>query len=393
MMKRIVTLSLMAIACLTMQAQEQDVQVLASSTGVFVPRPQISVDKKTKKTSAVWHSTNNDWIKDNCEAKNVTIVKDYQQLFPETAGMQLDDQPYQPMSWRLTAEGGETVMHCYFRMPADEVTHLWLTSEETCLVDAETGVQYRIRRTEPDTFRKHFSVKAKKGDVIDLKIFFPPLPSSTKEVVVFGIPNWYLIGDRVSLRQPHNFGWGGAGLQYAYDTKPEFHQPRVLQEHLSEDKPYDKQNWNTWKVLTDAHLIKPLKDGTMAIWLTPEATYLAIAYEQNWTREYWGFYWGDEKADVLLDDAGRQYKLREVQGVPQNEIFFMEGNAGDYIAYLKVFDPIPLDVKTFTFIEPEGEPFNAWGASWKGSVQHNLSIEQLRDNQKLFEYHPRKVVE
>ena len=59
-------------------------------------------------------------------------------------------------------------MHCYFRMPADEVTHLWLTSEETCLVDAETGVQYRIRRTEPETFRKQFSVKAKKGDVIIL---------------------------------------------------------------------------------------------------------------------------------------------------------------------------------------------------------------------------------
>ena len=130
----------------------------------------------------------------------------------------------------------------------------------------------------------------------------------------------------------------------------------------------------------------------MAIWLTPEATYLAIACEQNWTREYWGFFWGNEKGDVLLDDAGRQYKLREVQGVPQNEMFFMDGNAGDYIAYLKVFDPIPLDVKTFTYIEPEGEPFNAWGANWKGSVLHNLSIEQLRANQKLFEYHPREVV-
>ena len=163
-MKRIVTLSLMAITCLMMQAQEQNIRVLASSTGVFVPRPEITTDKKTKKTSAVWHSTNNDWIKDNCEAKNVTVVKDYQQLFPEVANMSLDDQPYMPMSWRLTAEGGETVMHCYFRMPADEVTHLWLTSEETCLVDFETGTQYRIRRTEPDTFRKHFSVKAKKGD-------------------------------------------------------------------------------------------------------------------------------------------------------------------------------------------------------------------------------------
>lgn len=392
-MKRIVTLSLMAIACLLMQAQEQDVKVLASSTGVFVPRPEVTVDKKTKKSSAVWHSTNNDWIKDNCEAKNVTnVAEDYEEFFPEMAGMQIDSQPYLPMSWRLTAEGGETVMHCYFRMPADEVSHLWLTSEETCLVDAETGIQYRIRRTEPETFRKHFSVKAKKGDVIDLKIFFPPLPESTKEVVVFGIPNWYLVGDRVSLRQPHNCGWGRTGFEQTYDTKPEFHLPRVLQAHLSEDKPYDKQNWNTWKVLTDAHLIKPQQDGTMAIWITPEATYLAVACEQNWTREYWGFSWGNDRADVLLDDSGRQYKLREVLGVPQNELFFMEGNAGDYIAYVKVFDPMPLDVKTFTLVEPEGEPFNAWGASWKGSVQHNLSIGELRKNQKLFEYQPRKVV-
>ena len=389
-MKRIVTLGLMAVACLTMQAQEQEVNVLASSTGVFVARPEISVNKKTKKTSAVWHSTNNDWIKDSCEAKNLIVVKDYQQMFPETAGMQLDAQPYLPMSWQLTAEGGETVMHCYFRMPADEVTHLWLTSEETCLVDAETGVQYRIRRTEPDTFRKHFSVKAKKGDVIDLKIFFPPLPESTKEVVVFGIPNWYLTGNKISIRQPHDGSLDGTA--YGYDAKPQFHKPRLLKEHMYENKPYDRQDWNTWKVLTDAHLIKPLQDGTMAMWLTPEATYLAVAYEQNWTREYWGFSWGDERGDVLLDDAGRQYKLREVQGIPQNEMFFMEGNAGDYLAYMMVFDPLPLDITTFTYIEPAGEPLVAWGANWEGSVKHNISVEELRKNQKLFEYHPREVV-
>ena len=389
-MKRIVTLGLMAVACLTMQAQEQKVNVLASSTGVFVARPEISVNKKTKKTSAVWHSTNNDWIKDSCEAKNVIVVKDYQQMFPETAGMQLDAQPYLPMSWQLTAEGGEAVMHCYFRMPADEVTHLWLTSEETCLVDAETGVQYRIRRTEPDTFRKHFSVKAKKGDVIDLKIFFPPLPESTKEVVVFGIPNWYLTGNKISIRQPHDGSLDGTA--YGYDAKPQFHKPRLLKEHMYENKPYDRQDWNTWKVLTDAHLIKPLQDGTMAMWLTPEATYLAVAYEQNWTREYWGFSWGDERGDVLLDDAGRQYKLREVQGIPQNEMFFMEGNAGDYLAYMMVFDPLPLDITTFTYIEPAGEPLVAWGANWEGSVKHNISVEELRKNQKLFEYHPREVV-
>lgn len=194
------------------------------------------------------------------------------------------------------------------------------------------------------------------------------------------------------MGMPVKIGNNYYGTVQYYDTIPQFHKPRLLKAHMWDDKPYDKQDWNTWKVLTDAHLIKPMKEDTKAIWITPEATYLAIACEQNWTREYWGFSWGNDRANVLLDDAGRQYKLREVLGVPQNEMFFMEGNAGDYIAYLEVYDPLPLDMKTFTRVVPEGEPFNAWGASWKGSVQHNLSIEELRANQKLFEYHPRIIV-
>ena len=399
-MKRLFILSLATFICTTMLAQQTftatgsftpDVKELARSVGVFVSRPDVTTIKKTKKTTAVWHSTNNAWIKDYCEPKEFAIENDYLKIFSEIDHLDLDEQPYVPMSWRLTEENGETVMHCYFRMPADEVTNLWLTSEETCLVDAETGVQYRIRRTEPETFRKHFTVRAKKGDVVDLKIFFPPLPATTKEVVIFGIPNWYLTGNRITIR-PNRYEVSGT-IVYDYDTIPQFHKPRILQEHLSENKPYDKDNWNTWKVLTDAHLIKPQKEETMALWRTPDATYIAIACEQNWTREYWGFYWGNKYADMLVDDAGRQYKLREVVGVPQNELFFMEGKAGDYIAYLKIFDPLPLDVETFTYIMPEGEPFNAWGASWAGSVHHNIKVQELRKNQHLFNYHPRIVVE
>ena len=43
-------------------------------------------------------------------------------------------------------------------------------------------------------------------------------------------------------------------------------------------------------------------------------------------------------------------------------------------------------------VVPEGEPFAMWGASWSGQVV-SLNIKELRENQKLFEYHPRKVVE
>ena len=288
------------------------------------------------------------------------------------------------MSWRLTEEDNETVLHCYFLMPADEVTDLWLTSEETSIVDQETGAQYRIRRTEPDTYRKHFTIKAKKGDVVDLKIFFAPLAETTKEVRIYGLPNWGMMGAPVTIRHEYS-----GTLDYqTYDTIPLLRKPRVEKEHMSQDKPYDRQNWNTWKVLTDAHLIKPLKNETMALWRTPEATYLAIGYEQNWTTEYWSF-----GHDIkLLDDTGHQYKIREVQGLPLDELFFMKGNAGDYVAYVLVFDPLPLDISTITYIEPEGEPFSAWGANWSGSVIPNIGIQQLRENQKLFKYQPRIIV-
>ncbi len=392
-MKKTILMSLLVMTCLTLLAQTNTISVTlqyqkdgvkeyVKSVGNFFPRPEVKTDKK--KTTAVWHGSNMDWVKDYCEPKNVAIEKDYLKIFPEMANML--DQPYMPLSWRLTEENGEAVLHCYFPMPADEVSNLFLASEETSLVDQETGAQYRIRRTEPDTYNKHFTVRAKKGDVLDLKIFFAPLPETTKDIRIYGVSCWGMMG------MPVKIGNNYYGTVQYYDTIPQFHKPRLLKAHMWDDKPYDKQDWNTWKVLTDAHLIKPMKEDTKAIWITPEATYLAIACEQNWTREYWGFSWGNDRANVLLDDAGRQYKLREVLGVPQNEMFFMEGNAGDYIAYLEVYDPLPLDMKTFTRVVPEGEPFNAWGASWKGSVQHNLSIEELRANQKFFEYHPRIIV-
>ena len=368
---------------LTLQAQTHE---YAKRMGIFFSCPQVKKDPKTNKTTAKWYATNMAWIKDYCEVENVATEKDILKIFPELPNLPYDES-YVPMSWRLTSENNETVLHCYFTMPADEVADMWLASEETCIVDQETGAQYRIRRTEPDTYRKHFTIKAKTGDVVDLKVFFAPLAETTKEVRIYGLPNWGMMGSPgapITIRHESD----GTSELLAYDTIPQFHKPIVHKEHMSEDKPYDMQNWNTWKVMREAHLIKPLDNETMALWRTPEATYLAIGYEQNWTTEYWSF-----GHDIkLLDNAGRQYKIREVQGLPLDELFFMEGNAGDYVAYVLVFDPLPLSISAITYIEPEGEPFNAWGANWSGKVIPNLSIQQLRDNQKLFGYHPRIIV-
>ena len=398
-MKRIFLISLLAMTGLALQAQPTVFNVTANYTfqsettglkeyakgmGVFMSRPKAKKDQQTGKTTAAWYMTNMAWIKDYCEVEDAPIEKDILKIFPEMINLPQGEKSYMPMSWRLTDENNETVLHCYFTMPADEVTDMWLASEETCLVDQETGAQYRIRRTEPETYRKHFTIKAKKGDVVDLKIFFAPLAETTKEVRIYGVPNWSMMGTPVTVRHEAF----GTLVYQEYDTIPQLRKPRVEKEHMSEDKPYDMQNWNTWKVMTDAHLIKPVKDETMALWRTPEATYLAIGYEQNWTTEYWSF----ERDIKLVDNTGHQYKIREALGLPLDELFFMKGNSGDYVAYVLVFDPLPLDISTITYIEPEGEPFNAWGANWSGKVISNLSIQDLRENQKLFDYYPRVVV-
>ena len=373
---------------LTYESSPRGIKEYAKSVGAFATLPDVKTVNGAggeKKTTAEWHVTNMEWIKDHCVVENAPIEKDYMSIFPEIANMALDEQPCVPMSWRLTEENNETVMHCYFRMPADEVTNLWLTSEETCIVDQETGAQYRIRRTEPDTYRKHFTLRAKKGDVVDLKIFFAPLAETTKEVRIYGLPNWEMMGAPVTIRYQVS---GKYTNVMTYDTVPQFHKPLLEKEHMSENKPYDLQNWNTWKVMNDAHLIKPLRDGTMALWRTPEATYVAVGYEQNWTTEYFNF----DQRTTMIDNTGQQYKLRKVLGLPLDEMFFMKGNAGDYVAFLLEFDPLPLDVTTITYVEPDGEPFNAWGANWSGSVKPDISVQELRDNQRLFEYYPRVVV-
>ncbi len=394
-MERTFMISLMVLTYFSLQAQTNKMTITyqpqsnveieyAKNKGNFVTCPDVKTDNMTKKTTVEWHQTNMDWVKDYCTPSNFAIEKDYLSIFPELADVQLDDQPYLPMSWRLTGDNSETVLHCYFRMPADEVTNMWLTGEEGCLLDRETGVQYRVRRTEPETYRKHFDIKAKTGDVIDMKIIFPPLPATTKEVAIYGVPNWSMMGMTVPIRHEMQ----GTLTYQRYDTIPQFHKHTMKLEHMYENKPYDRQNWNTWKVMTDAHLVKPLQDGTLALWRTPKATYVAVGYEQNWTTEYFEF----RQGTMLVDEAGHQYKLHEIQGVPKDELFFMEGSSGDYVAFLLVFDPLPLSVSTITFCEPDGDPFGAWGANWSGIVVPDLSIEQLRDNQRLFDYHPRIVV-
>ncbi len=375
------------IACLMMQAQvKKEVRVLAKCDGIYMmPCRDATIDKKTKKKTVVWPDTeNNSWHEDMGFVKDVPTISNLESVFPDIARLpQGDSYTYNPIVWQLTEEDGETVLHCYFRMPADIVTNFWLCSDECVILDKETGVIYQSRRTNPDCYGKVFSFKGKEGTVLDFQIIFPKLPESTKEICIYGVPNWHMRGMDVNLYTKSGNGLGIERNPYDYDEMAPIHKAHLVREAMD----YNKDNYQSWAVYNDAHLIKPVKKGTYAIWRTPDATYLAEACEMNWMREYFG----RGGNNIIMDQSGHQYKCKEVLGYPDKDLFWVEGCSGDYFAIVMVFEPIPAHLESITYIEPEGEPFAMWGANWSGKVV-SFNIKELRDNQRLFKYHPREVV-
>ena len=372
---RTFTLCLVALASLTALAQKNNVKVLATSSSItFYPVSKVNIDNQTQERTVIWSNTE-DW-NDNSATVWAENVPEATFLSNDFADMNREkNNRMAGMGWELTEEGDNTVLHCYLKMPADVVKNIWLASDETGIVDLKTGINYRALRSVPDCWGKHFAVKAKEGTVLDFQVFFPKLPSSTTRIAIYGVPNWSMRGRNVTIKQ------GKA----KYDKAPDFKQPKMV----SKEKDYDRNNSHSWEVYTEPHIIKPTPEGTMAIWRTAEATYLAVAHEQNWMREYFGIH----PNTILGDQSGHMYKLKEVKGLPSNgHLFWMEGYSGDHIAFLYVFEPIPLDVNTISFLEPDSEPFNAWGANWKGDSKYGLEINELRENQKLFKYNKRKVV-
>lgn len=283
--------------------------------------------------------------------------------------------------WELKEEDNQTVLHCYFTMPAHPVKRMWLGGEETYIVDEETGVHYKPRVTTPDVMQQYFTVQAPKDSLIDFTITFPPLPESTQYISITGVPNWGLYDSGNSIKINRR------GLENAeYDQKPNIRVPQLKQP----EQNYNKDDADTWAYYHKVHTIKPLENQkTFALWRTPEATYLAKPHNQTWTREYYGY----DDTTFLLDDNGNQYKIKGIQGIPMNHLFWVEECAGDWFALVLEFEPIPLDVTHIHYIELDGEPFNAWGANWKGTQIKNMDVETLRQNQKLFEYVERKIVE
>ena len=112
---KIAILSLMACAAAVMQAKTDDVVVLGKGT-VYLSNFEIKKDDATGEEYALWPSTENAWITDTCWAENVPVLSDSEAKAINIA-LSFESSTYTPLTWMLTEEEDETVLHCYLKMP------------------------------------------------------------------------------------------------------------------------------------------------------------------------------------------------------------------------------------------------------------------------------------
>ncbi len=322
------------------------------------------------------------WVKD----MNVVSDEDWFKIKPN----RLDDTT----PWQLVRENGKTVLHCYLTQGdniwranqevtdfQDSLVNLWLGGDETSITDMETGIHYKARGTYDNSlWNTHFDIIGRRHRILDFPIEFPELPKSTKRIRITGVPSWNLRGGTTIILSTDE--------QFQYDEKPTFHIPQLVE---TEKPDYNPDDMDTYAVYAGAHTIKPrMKDKEMALWRTKDATYLAVAFELNWNQEYFSF-----SRRITLKDrmTGIEYPIRKIQGIPLDHLFMLKGHVGDCVAFIMEFPPLPLETYRLNYYEPEGEPFSAWGANWSATDIRDLYVQQLKDNQKQFEYVETEVVE
>ena len=377
---------ILASACAPKVAENFTDNTTLYQSSIHMYAPPTVWDEELQDSVIEWHKTANKYRGDVKTVKTEDLnfagrhTQPYQKISEALENIKLPNDLI-GLFWELKEEDNQTVLHCYFTMPAHPVKRMWLGGEETYIVDEETGVHYKPRVTTPDVMQQYFTVQAPKDSLIDFTITFPPLPESTRYISITGVPNWGLYDSGNSIKINRR------GLENAeYDQKPNIRVPQLKQP----EQNYNKDDADTWAYYHKVHTIKPLEnEKTFALWRTPEATYLAVPHNQTWTREYYGY----DDTTFLVDDNGNQYKIKGIQGIPMNHLFWVEECAGDWFALVLEFEPIPLDVTQISYISLDGEPFNAWGANWEGTQIRDMDVETLRQNQKLFEYIERKIVE
>ena len=143
---RFLITAFMAAMTVTMQAQTvtEKVTVLHKSRVLWMPYSEPITDSTTGLSTVKWRNTENKHVSGRDDQWAPSVITVSSPLCSESLGIitNMNNQAIAPQTWVLTEEAGETVLHCYMKMPSDIVTNFWLASEETAIVDRETSTEH-----------------------------------------------------------------------------------------------------------------------------------------------------------------------------------------------------------------------------------------------------------
>lgn len=184
-----------------------------------------------------------------------------------------------------------------------------------------------------------------------------------------------------------------AQAEITYDTVPQFRLPQLKREATN----YDESDYNTFAIYTHPHTVaaQPYKTSRlekMAIWCTPEATYLAVIDEQNWTSKYY-----HAGKDQYLRDCktGNVYPILGYIGYPLGQTVWIEGVAGEWHCRVMIFPPLPKHCTTIDIMSGGERLKKIEGTTgWTEPEDHlGVKVAVLQAQQPITIYKETVVVE
>lgn len=251
---------------------------------------------------------------------------------------------------------------------------VWVGSDETFILDMSTGTRYvALDALRGAKLNSYNIVTGHKGERVFFQIRFPQLREypdgdiNTSYVKIYGVPaaglnggQEYMVGD---IRCIQTTDWNrfpeleNSPLLSYEDSRPLLKQPRIV----STPKHYVSEDTATYTVFSDLPKVYPLtlsdmESCSVALWTTPQATYLTQIVEIKHFRTVIGL--RKRSVELLIPKVSRDsielsgptdvydlYKpVRPISAAPYplEENFIVEAIPGDFVVFTIEFPPLPI---------------------------------------------------
>lgn len=262
----------------------------------------------------------------------------------------------------ITVNPTYTVMTVYHLCMSDE-EHIVVASDTSALLDPRTGKKYHARRImSGNALMNHDTIiRGMKDQVVAFQIEFDPLPRHTQKICIVGMSclqktNTYKYIDKV-LELPH---LSNLIMEPATPTMAtliaRLSEGRTTVGWYSDDMP-PRQRAKIDKKKNSPHItgvmkIRPYFTTDMrdkyAAWFTPEATYVAYITTCTTSSASYTFY-KTPITPIMVDDQHTVYDITGSAPYPLDTTFTTDTEAGDCIAIIMQFPPVPLDTYQLYF--------------------------------------------